>query len=191
MEGKGLDATMVSPFWWLLIGGNFEDSSLNVAPALNESMRDKIIFLKATVAQGLPQNEEQKAKWIKKLADELPAFAYFLLHYKPPRRAQLDKRSGVINFWHPEIAAALLEKQPECKAIEVIDLLDIAPWNGTATEFYSAINENDKGGHYERLFNSIDKCGRMLTELAKTMPARVVKTTPHGISHYEIIRKRE
>jgi hypothetical protein len=30
----------------------------------------------------------------------------------------------------------------------------------------------------------------MLTELSKTMPGRVVKTTKDGYSHYEITRKR-
>ena len=193
MEGKGLDALMVSPFWWLIIGGNFEDSSLNIAPALNDSMKDKIIFLKSNVAEGLPANEEEKTVWIEKLRAELPAFADFLLKWKVPKSLakKLDKRSRVLNFWHPAITAALLEKQPECKAMEVIDLLDLAPWNGTSTAFYNAIREADKGNHYERLFSNIDKCGRMLTELSKTMPERVVKTTPHGISHYEIIRNRE
>ncbi len=191
MEGKGVDALMVSPFWWLIIAGNMEDSSLNIAPALNDSMRDKIIFLKCRRADGLPTTEAEKTEWVKKIREELPAFADFLLKWKVPKRTVLNKRSRVIDFWHPEIAAALLEKQPECKAIEVIDLLDLAPWKGTATEFYNAIRDVDKGGHHERLFSSIDKCGRMLSELAKTMPLRIVKTTPQNISHYEITRKQK
>ena len=191
MEGKGVDALMVSPFWRLVIAGNFEDSSLNICPALNDSLRDKIILLKCKRAEGLPQDEAEKIVWVKKLREELPYFVAFLLDYKPNKTAakQLDTRSRVLNFWHPDITAALLEKQPECKAIEVIDLLDLAPWHGTATQFYSAITEADKGGHYERLFSSIDRCGRMLSELAKTMPTRVTKTTPQGISHYRIERK--
>ena len=191
MEGKGVDALMVSPFWRLVMAGNFEDSSLNICPALNESMKDKMLMLKTSRAEGLPANEEEKAEWVRKIRAELPAFADFLLKFRPPRRAKLDQRSRVINFWHPDIAAALLEKQPECKAMEVIDLLDLAPWEGTATEFYNAVCEHDKGGHYDRLFANIDKCGRMLTELSKTMPARVTKKTKDGYSHYEINRKRD
>lgn len=191
MEGKGVDALMVAPFWRLVIAGNFEDSSLNICPALNDSMRDKILLLKCRRAEGLPENEDDKIAWVKQLRAELPAFVSFLMDFKPTpaTKKKLDKRSRVLNFWHPEITAALLEKQPECKAIEVIDLIDLAPWHGTATEFYNAVREQDKGGHYERLFSSIDKCGRMLTELAKTMPNRVTKTTPQGISHYRIERK--
>jgi hypothetical protein len=196
MEGKGVDAIMVSPVWWIVIAGNFEDSSLNICPALNQSMQDKIILLKCKVADGLPADEAEKTAWVNKLRDELPAFADFLLKFKPGKRAVLDKRSRVTNFWHPELEAALLEKQPECKAIEVIDLLGehIFPssgvWKGTSTEFYNLIRTADKGGHYEKLFYDVDKCGRMLSELSRTMPERVVKKTPKGISHYEISMKQ-
>ena len=96
----------------------------------------------------------------------------------------------VLNFWHPEVAAALKEKQPECKAIEVIDLLNLAPWKGTATEFYTMIREKDQGGYYERLFASPDRCGKILSELERIMPERVTKTVPLGISHYDITRKK-
>ena len=193
MEGKGVDALMVSPFWRLVFAGNFEDSSLNICPALNDSMRDKIILLKCVRADGLPADESEKIVWVKKLREELPAFVAFLLAFKPTKRdkKKLDKRSRVLNFWHPDIAAALLEKQPECKAIEVIDLLDLAPWEGTATEFYNAVREQDKGGHYERLFSSIDRCGRMLSELSKTMNNRVEKKILDGISHYQLNRKQK
>jgi hypothetical protein len=190
MEGKGVDAIMVSPFWRLVIAGNFEDSSLNICPALNDSMKDKILMLKTQVADGLPATEKEKAEWVQKLRGELPAFVEFLLKFKVPKGLKRDNRSRVVNFWHPAIAGALLEKQPECKALEVIDLLDLAPWEGTATEFYNEVCAKDGGGHYERLFLNIDKCGRMLTELSKTMPGRVVKTTKDGYSHYEITRKR-
>lgn len=186
MEGKGVDALMVSPFWWLVIAGNFEDSSLNICPALNDSMKDKLILLKAVRAEGLPTTHEEKKGWVEKLRGELPAFAHLLTKFRPPKSAALDTRSRVLNFWHPEISGALLEKQPECKALEVIDLLGLAPWHGTATEFYNAINELDKGGHHERLFGSIDKCGRILTELSKLTPGRVVKGTLNGISRYEL-----
>lgn len=189
MEGKGADALQLAPFWRLIIAGNFEESSMNVSPALNNSLKDKLIFCKTGQGEGLPENEEQKAVWIKKIRAELPAFAHFLSKFKPHKKYTLDKRSHVINFWHPEIVSALLEKQPECKALEVIDLLNIAPWKGTATEFYAQVCDMDKGGHWERLFSNPDKCGRMLTELAKSMPERVVKTTPQGISRYEIYCK--
>ncbi len=55
----------------------------------------------------------------------------------------------------------------------------------------NAIREADKGDHYERLFASIDSCGRILSELAKAAPERVSKRLVHGYSRYEITRKRE
>ena len=188
MEGKGADAEMVTPFWRLIIAGNNEDSSLNICPALNDSLKDKIVLLKAKRAEGLPRDETEKAVWVRKLREELPAFAHFLIHYKcyKARKDQLDTRTGVLNFWHPEIAGALLEKQPECKALEVINLLFKEAWSGTATDFYGAVRERDKGGHYETLFSSIDKCGRMLSELAKTNTARFEKRAICGLSRYTI-----
>lgn len=192
MEGKGADALILKPFWRLIIAGNFEEASLNIAPALNESLRDKIIFCKSSRADGLPETEEEKAAWLNRIRAELPAFADFLLKYKTPRTLKRDARTGVVNFWHPEIEAALLEKQPECKAIEVIDLLGLAnerDWHGTSTQFYSAIRELDRGNHYERLFPSIDKCGRILMELTRLLPQRITTTNPHNVRHYTISQK--
>lgn len=186
MEGKGADAIMVSPFWRLIIAGNFEDSSLNICPALNESLKDKLVLLKTRIADGLPKDEAEKAAWVKAIRAELPMFAHFLMQWKVPKRVQLDPRSRVVNFWHPDISGALLEKQPECKALEVINLLFQEKWAGTATDFYAAVRERDKGGHYDNLFTTIDKCGRMLTELAKTRPQRVEKTLLDGVSRYRI-----
>ena len=189
MEGKGVDALMVSPFWRLIIAGNTEDSSLNICPTLNESLKDKLILLKARRADGLPDGHEEKVIWVKKLRAELPAFANFLLRWRPPRKTPLDPRTGMVNFWHPEIAGALLEKQPECNAIQVIDLLDLAPWEGTATAFFMRIRELDAGGNHLKLFPSIDQCGRMLSELAKALPGRVQKKLRDGVSHYVLTRK--
>lgn len=186
MEGKGADAEMVAPFWRLILAGNNEDSSLNICPALNDSLRDKIVIAKTQKADGLPTCEKTKAAWVKALREELPAFAHFLLHWKVPKRLKLDTRSGVVNFWHPEIAGALLEKQPECKALEVINLLFKLRWEGTATDFYGEVRERDKGGHYENLFKSIEVCGRMLAELGRTTPGRVTRTPRNGVSRYTI-----
>lgn len=186
MEGKGLDAIMVSPFWRLVIAANLEDSSLNVLPTLNESLKDKLILLRAVRAEGLPETEEAKKKWVFDLACEVEGFAHFLLRYKPPARAKLDSRTRVVNFWHPEIEGALLEKQPEGKAREIIEELFKLPWEGTATEFFKAVREKDGAGHYERFFGSIDRCGRILAELARTVPTHFGKTMAKGLSRYRI-----
>lgn len=186
MEGKGLDAVMVSPFWRLVIAANLEDSSLNVLPTLNESLKDKLILLKARRADGLPESEEKKAEWIAQLRAELPPFAAWLMTWKPKRGTARDPRTHVVNFWHPEIAAALLEKQPEGKAREVIAELFPVAWSGTATEFFKAVRERDGAGHFEKFFGSIDRCGRILTELARTTPGQFQKTLFEGVSRYRI-----
>lgn len=191
MEGKGLDAVMVAPFWRLVIAANPEDSSLNVLPTLNDSLRDKLILLRAKPAENLPADDAAKAAWVKAIRAELPAFALWLTKYKPRRGLKLDARTGVLNLWHPEVAGALLEKQPECKAREVIAELFPMPWEGTATEFYKEVRQRDGAGHFEGLFASIDKCGRMLTELARTVPAGFGKTLKDGVSRYRIGAAKE
>ncbi len=188
MEGKNTNAQVVKPFRRLVIGGNRESSSLNVLPTLNDSMRDKIILTLTAKAEGLPTDDVSKAKFVAEIQAELPAFVHWLLNYQVPKRLekQLDPRTRVLNWWHPEIVAALLEKQPECKALEVINELFRKGWQGTATEFYKAIREKDEHGHFDNLFNNIDKCGRLLTEIHKTAPQRVDKRLRDGVSRYEI-----
>jgi hypothetical protein len=203
LEGKGVDAVIASPFWWLLIAGNLEnEASLNILPTLDGSLHDKIVLLKARKVEGLPVGEAEKKAWKEKLQSELPAFAHFLLNFKLPKQFKkpihedctcgkcVDNRTSVLRFWHPEIAAALLEKQPEQAALEVIDILDLAPWEGTATEFYALIRETDKGGHYERLFYSPKQCGGILTELWKLKPERVMRRASNGANHYTLSRAR-
>lgn len=189
IEGKNTNAQMVEPFWRLVIGGNSEtSSSTNILPTLNDSMRDKLALLLARPVPGLPEDGEAKAKWIAAIQSELPAFVDWLLKFKVPKKwkGKLDPRTHVLNFWHPDLEAALLEKQPECKALEVINDLFAAGWEGTATEFYKEVRKRDEAGDFENLFNNIDKCGRLLSELSKSNPERVTKTTPKGISKYTI-----
>lgn len=189
MEGKNTNAQVVRPFRRLVIGGNLESSSLNVMPTLNDSLRDKLGILKAIKAEGLPTDEASKAAWAAELAAELPAFVHWLLSYQTPKRlhSQLDPRTGVLNFWHPEITAALLEKQPECKALEVIAEMFKDGWKGTSTEFYKAQRSKDEEGHFAGVFATIDKCGRLLSELAKSNPERVRRAMHGNVSHYEIL----
>lgn len=197
IEGKHTKGVMLELFWRLVIGGNSEtSSSLNILPTLNDSLRDKIILLHARQAESAQLQDEARLAWIAALQAELPAFAHWLLNFKLPKkwRGQLDKRTGVLNFWHPDLEAALLEKQPECKALEVINELFPLGWLGpekdsssfSSTQFYKEIRKRDEQGHFENLFNNIDKCGRILSELAKSMPARFERVNHSGVYHYRI-----
>lgn len=195
LEGKGLDALMLRPFWRMVIAGNDDDAGLQVCPALSPSLEDKLILLHARPAEGLPTSKEENDAWAIALRNELPAFSSWLLTYRPPPELELDPRTHVVTFKHPELVAVLREMQPEMKLLELIDSLNLigadSPlWQGSATEFEQAIRQKDQDGIADRLFVTSTSAGRLLAELARIAPDRVQHTKPQGSSHYRIFHPR-
>ena len=134
--------------------------------------------------------------WALAIQRELPAFAAFLLGYRPPSGLALDPRSRVLNFKHPELVATLREMQPEMKLLELIDGLgligtDSPLWEGTASEFERELRSKDNGRILDRVFINSTSAGRMLTELERIIPDRVKRTNRGGTSHYRIFQKSE
>lgn len=191
MEGKGLDALNLCPFWRLVGAGNDDDAGLQICPALSPGLADKLIILRAQKAEGLPTTNEENDAWAARIRAELPAFAAYLLAWRCPDGVTLDERTRVANFQHPQIVAALREMQPEMRLLELIDTLELigpdAPlWEGKASEFEKAMRSKDGHGLLDRIFTSGSAAGRMLTELEKVAPDRVKKTDRAGVSHYRI-----
>jgi len=191
MEGKGVDALMLRPFWRLVIAGNDDEAGLQVCPALSPSLEDKLLILRARPAEGLPETHEENDKWAAAIHDELPAFAAWLLTWRPPGEMNLDPRTRLANFWHPQLVAALRELQPEMRLLELIDGLaligtDAPLWEGTATDFERELRSKDKEGVLDRVFVTGTSAGRMLTELARIVPDRVKKTDRQGRAHYRV-----
>ncbi len=195
MEGKGVDALMLSPFWRLVIAGNNDDAGLQVCPALSPSLEDKLLILLARPAEGLPAGHEANAEWVRAIQNELPAFAAFLLSYCPPPTLPLNERSRVATFQHPELVAALRDMQPEMRLFELMDGLsliaaDTPCWEGSATEFERAMRGKDNDGILDRIFTTGTSAGRMLSELARVYPDRVEKRNWNGTAHYRILRAK-
>jgi len=200
MEGKGVDALdlTVNPFWRLVFAGN-PGPGYNILPTLDKSLRDKLILLRSSMASDLPSTNEERAAWAKKISLELPAFAHFLLKFKPDQK--VDPRTGCVNFWHPTIENALLELQPEMRLLEMIDNLNLigddSPlWEGTASEFERTMRSLDKdvdgkkSGMIDRMFFNSQRAGAMLTELSE-QTSRVVKTNRGNTSHYRIFQMEQ
>ena len=196
MEGKGQDAVNLRPFWRMIIAGNDDHAGLQICPALSPSLEDKIMILRAQQAEGLPQNHEERDAWADAIRAELPAFAAFLLSYRPPENVKLDPRTRVPIFQHPKIVSALRELQPEMRLLELIDTLgligDDSPlWEGRATEFEQAMRSKDSEGLLARvLTGNSGTTGKMLTELQMLVPERVNVTTRNGGSYYKIFRTK-
>lgn len=192
MEGKGLDALMLRPFWRLVIAGNDNESGLQVCPALSDGLQDKLIILRARQSERLPTTHEENDAWAAAIRSEIPAFAAHLLAWRPPPGMLLDERSRVANFWHPELVTALREMQPEMRLLELIDGLqligaDKSHWNGTASDFEREMRQKDTEGVLDRIFTNGMSAGRMLSELARMSPDRVEKKDHSGRAHYRIL----
>ncbi|MEI7808483.1 MAG: primase-helicase family protein [Verrucomicrobiota bacterium] len=198
MEGKGVDAVNLRPFWRLVIAGNDDDAGLQVCPALSPSLEDKILILRAQQAEGLPQTHEERDEWAARIRAELPAFAAYLLAWRPPEGLTLDPRTRVMNFWHPKIVSALRDLQPEMRFLELIDTLGLidegAPLlEGQAMDFEKAMRAKDSEGMLNKIFTGLSTTGRMLAELERIRPDRVKRTDRDGRSHYRIFppKKKE
>lgn len=199
-EGKGQDALTVYPFWRLVIAGNDDDAGLQVCPALSPSLADKLILLRASPALDLPATKEDNDRWAATIRAELPALAAALLEYRPPAELgdlRLDPRSRVFVFWHPDLVASLRQMQPELKLLEILDTLARTkpelfevPWTGTATDFERLVRTEDPG-MADRLFTGSQAAGRMLSELARLAPERVIRTNHGNTSRYRIHRPAE
>lgn len=202
MEGKGADAVTVQPYWRLVIAGNDDDAGLQVCPTLSPGLHDKLILLRAARPDDLPASKDDNDRWAASLANELPALAALLLAYRTPEnlagadRMELDPRTRVLNFRHPEIEGRLLEAQPEMKLLEIIATLArqdaelFTPfWSGSSTEFERLVRSKD-AGVADRLFTSAAAVGRMLSELARIRPEVVTRRDRQGLSHYRIFGLR-
>ena len=193
MEGKGVDALNLRPFWRLVIAGNDDDSGLQICPALSPSLEDKIQLLLAGQAEGLPQTHEERDLWAATIRSELPAFAAYLLAWRPPEGVTRDPRTSVMNFWHPSLVSSLRQLQPEMRLLELVETLYLLDgkelWEGTASEFEKAMRAKDQSGMLERIFVSGTAAGRMLAELARVLPDRVKRTDRDGRSYYRIFAR--
>lgn len=193
MEGKGLDALTLRPFWRLVIAGNDDDSGLQVFPTLDTGLKDKLLILRATTAEGLPASNEEEIQWAQTIQKELPAFAHYLLNWQRPKDIELDPRTRVANFWHPQIVSMLRQMQPETRLIELVDTLGLFEpgsnmWEGRATEFEKAMRAKDGQGLLDRMFVSVTSAGKMLTEISRVLPNRITVTDRDGQSYYRIYK---
>ena len=193
MEGKGMDALPLRPSRWLIMACNTEESALQILPTLTDSLADKIIHLLCKQADWLPATHQENDQWVKDLRSELPAFAWFMKNYKPPKSSKLDPRSRVIIFHHPAISEKLRGMQPEMKLLGLIDHYKLASegennfWSGTATQFNERMIElDDDHGVYRGMFSSLNAVGRALSELANVCPERITRKDHNGTNHYTI-----
>jgi hypothetical protein len=101
----------------VVILSNVDSQSLSVLPDLDMSTRDKFTMLRLGGAKYSFGTTEENQKW---LAEELPAFARFLLGWKIPAEIR-DERFGVKAVQHSDMAQASAENGLTQILVDVLD----------------------------------------------------------------------
>jgi hypothetical protein len=185
-HAKGRQAISLTPFWRVSCTLNDEPENLMVLPPLDESLRDKLILLRASPVEYpfASDDLEQRKAYRVALSAELPAFMAALSAWRIPRDL-VDKRYGVTAYQNPELLQELDALAPEYKLMSLIDgssiwPLDVGAWTGTATELERALRQEDKTGEVARLLSYNTACGVFLGRLRLRCPARLAKKSGGG-----------
>lgn len=179
---KNRPALSLTPFWRMTISVNDEPENLLILPPLDESLKDKLILLKASKQESVMPTitlEERKRFWQALLA-ELPGFIWKLMHWEIPADIK-GGRFGVLHFHHPDLLQALEDAAPETKVLALIDTaFKHGVWNkeketkfeGTAEELESQLMLQYPADA-RRLFTWSNAVGTYLGRLADKYPERV------------------
>jgi hypothetical protein len=185
LHAKGRDAIILPVFWRMTVSVNDEPENLMILPPLDESLLDKIILTKASVAT-VPcdtQTTEGRLKCWDILTSEIPAFLAWLQSWEIPDELR-SARYGVKEYHHKVIIDALSELSPEAKLEQIIDAClfydDLQrSWTGSASELENALTSDTSMGYEaKKLFAFNTACGVYLARLAKKAPHRFTKK--HG-----------
>ena len=124
---KGRDAMIVNPVWRLSISINDDQDNLRSLPPIKEGVADKIHLLHANAAE-MPMKtttlDEYRA-FGRRLEEELPAFAHWLMNEFQLPECLESGRFGMISIQAPDLMRELFEDSPSG---EFLELLDAARW---------------------------------------------------------------
>jgi hypothetical protein len=182
-HAKNRVAVTLAPFWRLSITVNDEPENLMVLPPIDDSIKDKLIILRAA-KKPMPMptaNLEQRRFFWEKLLAELPAFLHFLTQWEIPL-GLVSERFGITHFHHPEILEAIDSLAPEFRLLRLIDevlfeCVAAGEWEGTAEHLERQLCADASKCRNEarKLFTFNTACGVYLSRLAKKNPARFEK----------------
>jgi len=135
----------------IILSLNDDPNSMSVLPTMDSSNKDKLMAFK--VAQEpfkFPPKRELEAT----IDEELPAFAKFLIDWKPPKEVLDDDRFGVKSFIDRSISYAAYDNSSRSQVAELIDYfakacreqnVEMTEWRGTITEFQVALHTYNNG----------------------------------------------
>jgi hypothetical protein len=175
------------------------EENINTLPYINNSSADKIMLFKCEKCEmpmptGTP--EERKA-FADKLAEEIPAYLYYLLHELVVPEDLLDDRYGVKKWHHPDILKLLETQSPEGELLDMIEdclftSTERTNWEGTTSELMVQLSLDSRfQRRSEKLLYNSRVAGILLKKLSKSYPNNYVdKHSKHG-TRWEIRSQHE
>lgn len=192
-ERKFADAIMLKPLRRLIILLNDDPERMQVLPALDDDINDKIILLKvATAPMPMPTRtpSEYAAFW-SALQSELPMFVHFLQQWTIDPELQSD-RFGVREYHDYTLAVALQEFSPEKHLLTMIDeqIFDGHEpfWAGSSRELELLLKDEKRPSSVEarRQLAYPNTCGIYLARLERQFPDRISGRTVNGTKRWTI-----
>jgi hypothetical protein len=183
-HGKGKKAITLQPYWRITVSVNDNLEYLKSIPANDETLKDKLLILKAYPGATVKLVERLGGKKVfaEKIRGELPAYLYWLLNeFQIPSELK-DTRFGMKAFQNPEIVELIESDTPYMQLLHYLRRefsgrrfgfgedgfggLDLGSLAQEITNFYTP-----KG----LIPNSLNTLGKYLTALSKKFPGEVIK----------------
>jgi hypothetical protein len=192
MHRKHCQALTLEPFWRLTITCNDEPEHLMILPPMDESIRDKVMLLRAVRAE-MPMptgTDEERRAFTGRIAAEMPAFVDYLIQWKIPSDIA-SVRYGVEAYHHEQVMGSIDELAPETKLLNLIDAhlpfgID-DQWSGGSEMVEKVLRDADRAT-CDRLLTYNTACGVYLARLAKRHPERIQKHKSHHSREWTILR---
>lgn len=164
------------PIARLTLSANDDTDSTFVLPVLDDSIKDKLIYLKCfKSAVPFPTDTDTGAKaFFKSLTDAIPAFLHLVETFDVP--AELRKgRFGVREFHHPDIVNLLVGANADSDLSDILtDWLDHGGPNGEGQDYVGTaalldglLNGSVYGETYRRVCSTATKLGQALGRLSR------------------------
>lgn len=192
IEAKHRDPITMRPVQCIAIAVNDEAEHMQVLPAIDDSVADKISLFSCGAAHldGMTEPEDIAAR----IKQELPAFCHFLDSTDHPEHLR-DSRTGAAAWQSPVVLECLQSIAPEERLRELLAqcgtiTLAITTggcWRGTSAEIERLLLDNETTRHAARsLLSWPAACGVFLGRLQATRRAAISKVLVHGISQWTI-----
>jgi hypothetical protein len=191
-HSKFREAVNMRPVHAVAIAVNDEPEHLQVLPAIDDSVADKISLFACSPARldGLDDREEIG----RRIAAELPAFVHHLDSTEHPDHLR-NQRTGASAWQSPEVLERLQSISPEehlrelmtqCMALtEMIEAKGY--WSGTAAEMEQLLRADQVTQHAARSLLSWNAaCGAYLAKLMTAGRCEITKSIVRGVPRWRI-----